>query len=735
MNTTMRIALFCLFSLWLALNAVADDQASTPQAPAVQPLLVVPAQSADQGREQASASPPASSTHPAPTDPAPASTTADAPPREIDTAGTAPTPVTEKTTEPPAVTEPAPVAKKTAKANARTKIATLGKKNGLGNNVPPLIAAHVDDAEITRQLSSPWFEIFPHHKTLRQVSAAPPLLAGIRPHHSTPPQEEPEPQITIESVLLKKLGQQEGEEKPGDILNMLASLMELQKNLKLQIATITKKQKASTSEAEKQALQEELSKLDKQLSETSADFERIATGVEPEVFSEKKEVSFSWKDELATLLEPSIKELRQLTARARQKSDLKETIANHNKQIATARRAIDHLNRLINETKNPKIKTNLSELIPAWQNMEKRISSKLELAQRELAKLEDKDVSILTTSSNSVREFFRNRGLYLMIAFLTFAGTILAFRLLARLLFYIIPGAKREQRPMHVRFLDVGLRFLTIVFAIGGLIFVLYTAEDWFLLSAAIIVIFGLVWTVRQTLPKMWQQVRLVLNMGSIREGERVIYQGVPWRVEALNVFCKLHNPALGMYLRIPIENMVGLISRPYQHDEPWFPCKKGDWVAIDGKPFAKVISLSHEQVEVVELGGRRTIYQTADFLGKSPANLSRNFNIRVVFGLSYDLQANITTTVLETLRKFLQSKLDEQEYAEDCLSLSVDFLQAGASSLDVVILADFKGEQAPAYRRIERALAKWTVECCNANNWEIPFPQLTVHVPSGAHT
>jgi hypothetical protein len=287
---------------------------------------------------------------------------------------------------------------------------------------------------------------------------------------------------------------------------------------------------------------------------------------------------------------------------------------------------------------------------------------------------------------------------------------------------------------MHVRILDVGLRFLTIVFAIGGLIFVLYTAEDWFLLSAAIIVIFGLVWTVRQTLPKMWQQVRLVLNMGSIREGERVIYDGIPWRVEALNVFCKLHNPALGMYLRIPIENMVGLISRPYQHDEPWFPCKKGDWVAIDGKPFAKVISLSHEQVEVVELGGRRTIYQTADFLGKSPANLSRNFNIRVVFGLSYDLQANITTTVLETLRKFLQSKLDEQEYAEDCLSLSVDFLQAGASSLDVVILADFKGEQAPAYRRIERALAKWTVECCNANNWEIPFPQLTVHVPSGVH-
>jgi hypothetical protein len=740
MNTPMRIALLCLLSLCLALNAIANDQPSTPQAPAVQPLLVVPAQSAEQRNNQAPSSSPASSTNPAPTDsapadPAPADTAAETPAQGNDTAVTTPSATPDKATEPPTATEPAPVPKKTAKASARTKIAAQGKKNGLGNTVPPLIAAHVDEAEITRQLSSPWFDIFPYHKTLRQVTATPPLLAGIRPRHLIPPPEEAEPQITIESVLLKKLGQQEAEENPADVLNMLASLLELQKNLKQQIATITKKQKASTSEAEKQALQEELAKLDKQLSETSGDFERIATGVEPEIFSEKKEITFSWKDELATLLEPSIKELKQLTARARLKSDLKETIVGYNKQVATARRAVDHLNRLINETKNPKIKTNLSELIPAWQNMEKRVSSKLDLAQRELAKLEDKDVSILTSSSNSVREFFRNRGRYLLFAFLTFAGTILAFRLLARLLFYIIPGAKREQRPMHVRILDIGLRFLTIVFAIGGLIFVFYTAEDWLLLSAAIIVIFGLIWTVRQALPKMWQQVRLVLNMGSIREGERIIYDGIPWRVEALNVFCKLHNPALGMYLRIPIENMVGMISRPYQHDEPWFPCKKGDWVAIDGKPFAKVVSLSHEQVEVVELGGRRTVYRTADFLGKSPANLSRNFNIRVVFGLSYALQASITTTVLETLRAFLQNKLEEHGYGEDCLSLSVDFLQAGASSLDVAILADFKGEQAPAYRRIERALAKWTVECCNVNNWEIPFPQLTVHVPSGAQS
>jgi hypothetical protein len=721
----MRIPLLCIFIVVLALPVFADDQqnASGPVAP---PPLIAPQQPSIQPGKQPQWLP----LQPPPSiSPSPASSPL------LNTSRTAESPTPQAASQPKkndttlsTVASPAP--KKSAKANQRSKTNSAAKNTGPGNNVPPLLAAAVDESELAKQNVTLWFHIFPNLRTLRQVTATPPLLAGIRSLHAAAPVEEPEPQITIESVLTKKLSQ-DGEETTGDVLDMLSSLVELQKNIKQQITVTTKKLKTSTSEAEKQALQEELSKLDKQLSETGADFERIATGVAPEAFAEQEKVTFVWKDELATLLEPSIKELKQLTARARQKSDLKETIADYNKQVATAHRAVDHLNRLISETKNPKIKIHLGELLPAWQNMEKRISSKLDLTQRELAKLENKDVSLLQSSGDSVREFFRDRGLYLLIAVLAFGTILLAFRLIARLLFFVIPGARKEQRPIHVRILDIFFQIFSVVAAVFGLIFVLYTAEDWLLLSATIILFVGLAWTVRQTLPKLWQQVRLVLNMGSIREGERVIYNGVPWKVEAINVFCKLYNPSLAMHLRIPIENMLGLVSRPYHIDEPWFPCKKGDWVAIDGKPFAKVASLSHEQVEVVELGGRRTVYQTGDFLGKSPANLSRNFSLRVVFGLSYDLQGEITTTVLETMKTFLQKKLEENGYTEHCLSLSVDFLQAGPSSLDVAVLADFKGEQASAYRRIERALAKWCVDCCNANNWDIPFPQMTVHRPS----
>jgi len=722
----MRRFLFsCILLLAFVLTATAEETTNPPDRPVPPPLL----------HPRGHAAPPAAKPEwlplPAPSPALPSSPVPLRPdepqPRPVEQNGKPPAAVQKKAAAAPAAGAEAPV-KKNARSNQRAKN-QVARQVGPGNAVPPLLAAAVDDAWTVRQQASLYLDLFPSLRTLRQVTATPPLLAGIRREYAAS-SEAAEPEIVIESMLAKKLMQQEEEQRSSDTLDMLTALIELQKNIRQQIVVVSKKQKASTSESEKLDLQEELTQLDKQLAETTVDFERIATGVSPQVFDTQEKVTFSWKDELTTLLEPSIKELKQLTARARQKTELKETIDDYNQQLATARGAVGHLNTLIAETENPAIKTYLGELLPAWQNVEKRIGSKLDLAQRELTKLEDKEVSLFESSGNSVREFFRDRGWYLLIAVLAFAAILLACRLFARLLFFIIPGARKEQRPLHVRILDIFFQIFSVASAIFGLIFVLYIAEDWLLLSAAIILLVGMVWAVRQTLPKMWQQVRLLLNMGSIREGERVVYNGVPWRIEALNVFCKLHNPALGMYLRIPVENMIGLVSRPYHADEPWFPCKRGDWIAIDGKPFAKVVSLSHEQVEVVEMGGRRTVYQTSTFLGKSPSNLSRNFNLRVVFGLSYDLQADITTTVLETLKDFIQKKMEEHGYAEDCLSLNVDFLQAGPSSLDVAVMGDFKGEMAPAYRRIERALAKWCVDCCNANGWEIPFPQMTVHLP-----
>ncbi len=515
-----------------------------------------------------------------------------------------------------------------------------------------------------------------------------------------------------------------------ETVTMLTSLLDLQKNLKEQIKQSKIKLKKSSSDAQKETLQKEISQLDMQLSGTINDFERIATGIEPALFAEKKPETFSWKDELSSLLEPAIKELKRFTIRARSKSSLKEKIAELELLTGIANEAVVHLQKIIEDKPKKNVHKEVEALLPEWQNVEERLLNKLELAQRELSNLRAQEVSLVESSSKSIKDFFRNRGLYLIMAIGISIIILIACRLLYRLILKIYFGLvkKKEQRSFLIRLLHVIFQVFSIVFAVIGMFFVLYLAEDWFLLSMAIIFFLGMTWTIRQGLPRLWQQGRLMINIGSVREQERLILHGVPWHVSSLNVFCKLVNPALDVELRVPIEDLIGMVSRPYHQAEPWFPCKKGDWVVVSGASRARVVSLSHEQVEVVQRGGKRITYPTETFLQACPVNLSRNFRLRVPFGVSYSLQGLVTSEVPMIMKDYLAKRMEQEGYHKSCLNLQVEFFQAGASSLDLIVLADFEGQAADICKRIERAIQKWCVECCSINDWEIPFPQLTVH-------
>ena len=129
-----------------------------------------------------------------------------------------------------------------------------------------------------------------------------------------------------------------------------------------------------------------------------------------------------------------------------------------------------------------------------------------------------------------------------------------------------------------------------------------------------------------------------MLNIGSVREGERLQLHDVPWKVETIHVFCSLFNPTLGIRLRLPIEQIIGLVSRPDSPEEPWFPCKRGDWVVVGDRPRSRVVSLSHELVETVERGGKRYLFQTADFLGKvrSTSPVTSGYEWSLVSAMTY---------------------------------------------------------------------------------------------------
>ncbi|MCF8090909.1 MAG: hypothetical protein K9K40_00430 [Desulfotignum sp.] len=512
-------------------------------------------------------------------------------------------------------------------------------------------------------------------------------------------------------------------------LSMLSSIIELKQNLKQRIAEKQQAIEASTSETEKTNLAAELDRLDKMLASASQDFERIATGIDIDLFSEQKTDQFNWKDELVSLVKPGIMELKRVTQKAREKAALKDELSFYKKLKPVARQANENLMYLISRTgDNEAVKQNLEKLVPEWQGMENQILSKLEITQMQMAELESEEHSLIETSQAAIKKFFKTRGLFLFIALVSCIGIVLLLRFAYLYLIKFIPGYMAQYRPFHLRALDLLFRVVTILAALFVVILVFYVFEDWVLLSLAIIFLMGLGWGIKNTLPRFWHQSRLILNIGAVREGERVVYQGVPWLVKRINMFSQLENPDLGQNLRVPIETLMDLTSRPFQRHEPWFPCRKNDWVILEDGTRGCVTSLSQEMVEMVLRGGAKKVYQTADFLGLSPMNLSVNFRLKIGFGISYNLQSKATNQVLEILESYIRQHLAAEAYEDALLNLRVEFAAAGSSSLDLVVIADFEGKMAPLYNRLSRAIQRWCTDACTQNNWEIPFPQLTVH-------
>ena len=154
--------------------------------------------------------------------------------------------------------------------------------------------------------------------------------------------------------------------------------------------------------------------------------------------------------------------------------------------------------------------------------------------------------------------------------------------------------------------------------------------NDWLLLGLATLLTFALVWVIIRMLPSLMEQVTVLLNFGAVQEDERVLFNGVPFRVEKLSFYTDLVNPALdGGEFTLPVRELVGLHSRPAAENEAWFPSEKGDWVRLADGNAGQVVAQTPEMVVLQLLGGARVTYQTADYLAQTPENPVARFQGR----------------------------------------------------------------------------------------------------------
>ncbi len=147
------------------------------------------------------------------------------------------------------------------------------------------------------------------------------------------------------------------------------------------------------------------------------------------------------------------------------------------------------------------------------------------------------------------------------------------------------------------------------------------------------------------------------------------------------------------------------------------------------------VLMQTPERVILDTKGGCRKTYPTLAFLDQNPINYSINtFGVFATFGIDYQHQQSITHEIPEKLKAFLEEELAKEELGKELITLLVQFKEAGASSLDLLIFTSWPGSCATSYFQISRMLQRITVDACNHFGWVIPFNQITVHqAPSSA--
>jgi hypothetical protein len=508
----------------------------------------------------------------------------------------------------------------------------------------------------------------------------------------------------------------------------LSTFVNLQNDLQKDILALNKKIAATQSETEKGELKEQLNKLKGDLAATQRNFENIAAGIDITALRGETVEAFNIQEEVFSLLRPAIDEMKEMTSRVRQKSELKKKIAYYEERLPIIDAAVANIAQLREQGGTKALINSLKATEAQWSKQKAFMQSELQGAQLQLDKLTESETSLAEASQSYLKTFFQKRGLFLTVALLVVVGIVLLSRLSAKLMQRYIPGFRAQHRSFRIRLVELLHRIFTVLFAILGPMTVFYIVEDWVLFSLGILLLFGIAWALRQALPRYWSQIQLFLNVGSVREGERILMEGLPWLVQQINVFCTLTNPVAGISQRVPIDELVDLKSRPSMSDEPWFPCGKGDWVILNSGIRGKVTGISHEMVQLVERGGARLTYQMGDFLASTPRNLAVNFRIKEIIGISYSLQKDSTTNIPETLQNYLLQRIQQEGYGDQLLNLRVEFNAANASSLDIAVMADFKGELGDLYNRLRRAIQRWSVDACTENGWEIPFPQMTLH-------
>lgn len=543
-----------------------------------------------------------------------------------------------------------------------------------------------------------------------------------------------------ENEQVKKEAQKEAKRfsEAEEALRTLNDLLNARRERSDEIKQLKGNLRQAKEEASKQELEAAIKKENEKLDKLGTQILQLTTGAASSDLKDEEDTPFNLQGELESLIQPFIKMMKDATENARRIEELKETIEEARRRQKVSSRSIERLRFLLSvEEKNNNAKSvaskHLESTLKDWEAIAKEAVTLEETASQQLTLRLDEDRSSSGSMAAYATKFFQERGLNLLLALGAAGFVFLVFEILSRSVAWL----RRRQgikRNFWTRLMALTFRVVSTVLAFVVMLIIFNMMNDWLLLGVASLFALAAAWLGITMLPSIIEQVTLLLNLGAVQEDERIVIDGVPWRVKRLDLYTDLVNPVLdGGEFTIPVRELVGLHSRPSGASEPWFPTKMGDWILYDEAQFGQVVSQTPELVQVKDPGGGIVTFDASAFVEKAPRNLSSGFRMQTEIGLDYRHQKEATNAILSLFREHMHKGLVAVFGEQSVIRVDVDLLRADDSALIFEVEGVFPGFLAPRYEDVERETARLIIDACNKFEWSIPFPQLVVHRPASS--
>ena len=480
--------------------------------------------------------------------------------------------------------------------------------------------------------------------------------------------------------------------------------------------------------------------LQTQIDRLNLNFDSMATNLSLEDSSLKKKEKSPWTKQLEEITLPLLQAIRDLTEKPRKVDSLKKRITSLENILTIHKESTLNLKKLgaaqseIKTPSEPEEKLYTSRVALLQNKYDPELTElNLQEARKNLEQILSSDESLLESAKSQVKDFFKNRGKNLLVTLAAFCGL---WWLLNRFRKWILRFNLFSQlSPSFGKLFSAAYNiFILIICLLVGMA-CLYFFNDWLLISLIVMVLILVAWTSRQYIPTFLQEIKLIVNLGTVREGERMVWNGVPWLIKDIGLNATLSNENLeGGEIRLPVKDLIGKHSRPVVEGESWFPTKTKDWVILSDGSYGWIKHQTLEQVILSLKGDSLKFYSTEDFLSQSPLNISTGFRYCIEFGLDYEVQNRICDEIPRLFENRLKNILSNffDGPSPDFSFLEVRFDNPGPSALNLMIVIHADGKCADRHEENRREIQTALVQISNENNLKIPFSQLTINMADG---